>query len=76
MLEKVYEMYDAMFKLWANTYVPRLIYRPSKWNKGDDELVYFQKSPDKKVSSKWIIGMVEQLPVGRDGKVRKVLIKY
>ena len=81
MLEKVYEMYDAMFKLWANTYVPRLIYRPSKWNKGDDELhigdlVYFQKSPDKKVSSTWIIGMVEQLPVGRDGKVRKVLIKY
>ena len=81
MLEKVYETYDAMFKLWANTYVPRLIYRPSKWNKGDDELhigdlVYFQKSPDKKVSSKWIIGMVEQLPVGRDGKVRKVLIKY
>jgi hypothetical protein len=81
MLEKVYEMYDVMFKLWANTYVPRLIYRPSKWNKGDDELhigdlVYFQKSPDKKLASKWIIGMVEQLPVGRDGKVRRVLVKY
>ena len=81
MLEKVYETYDAIFKLWASTYIPRLIYRPSKWNKGDDELhigdlVYFQKSPDKKLASKWIIGMVEQLPVGRDGQVRRVLVKY
>ena len=32
MLEKVYETYDAIFKLWASTYIPRLIYRPSKWN--------------------------------------------
>ena len=35
-LEKVYEMYDVLFKLWANTYVPRLVYRPSRWNKDDD----------------------------------------
>ena len=81
MLAKVYEMYDAMFKLWATTYVPRLIYRPSKWHSKDDELhigdlVYFQKSPDKKLGSKWMIGMVEQLPVGRDGKVRRVLVKF
>jgi hypothetical protein len=74
-------MYDAMFKLWADTFVPRLIYRPSKWNQDDEELhigdlVYFQKSPDKKLGSKWIIGMVEQLPRGRDGKVRRALVKF
>ena len=80
-LQKVYDMYQLFFKLWADTYVPKLIYRPSSWtNDGEElkigDLVYFQKSPDKKIGSKWIIGMVEQLPEGRDGKPRRVLIKY
>ena len=79
--EKVNEMYDGMFKLWADTYVPKLIYQPTKWNKDDLELhvgdlVYFQKEPDKKLPSKWIIGMVDELDRGRDGKVRRVFVKY
>ena len=81
LLKSVNELYDGMFKLWADTYVPKLIYQPSKWNKDDLELhvgdlVYFQKEPDKKMASKWIIGMVDELDRSRDGKVRRVIVKY
>ena len=81
LLKKINETYEAMFRLWSETYVPRLIYQPSKWNKDDHELnvgdlVYFKKSPDNKLGSKWIIGMVEELMKSRDGKVRRVLVKY
>ena len=60
LLKSVNEIYDGIFKLWADTFVPRLIYQPTKWNKDDLEvhvgdLVYFQKEPDKKLASKWII---------------------
>ena len=81
LLKNINDMYDGIFKLWADTYVPKLIYQPTKWNKDDQELhvgdlVYFQKEPDKKLPSKWIIGMIDELDRGRDGKVRKVIVKY
>ena len=81
LLKNVNEVYDGIFKLWADTFVPRLIYQPTKWNKDDLELhvgdlVYFQKEPDKKLASKWIIGMVDELDRSRDGKVRRVLVRY
>ena len=81
LLQQVNQLYDGIFKLWADSYVPKLIYQPTKWNKDDKELqvgdlVYFQKEPDKKLASKWIVGVVDQLDRSRDGKIRKVIIRY
>ena len=81
LIDKVNEAYQSIFKLWCDSYVPRLIYQPSKWNKDDvtlnkGDLVYFKKEPDKKLSSKWIIGMIEDILPGRDKKNRKVIVKY
>ena len=81
LLQQVNQLYDGIFKLWADSYVPKLIYQPTKWNKDDKELqvgdlVYFQKEPDKKLASKWIVGVVDQLDRSRDGKIRKVVIRY
>ena len=80
MVAKVNETYQALFKVWADTYVPKLIYAP-KWHKDDSnlkpgDLVYMKKSPDNKLESKWVIGIVEQAVPGRDGKVRRVIVKY
>ena len=66
--------------MWADVYVPKLIFAP-KWYKDDEslkegDLVYMKKSPDTKLCSKWVIGIVEQLIHSRDGKVRRVVVKY
>ena len=81
LIDKVNEAYQSIFRLWCDTYVPRLVYQPSKWNRDDvilhkGDLVYFKKEPDKKLSSKWVIGMVEEILQGRDKKNRKVIVKY
>ena len=81
MIDKVTDLYKGIFRLWADTYVPRLIYRPSKWNKDDEnlkkgDLVYFKKDPGTQLSSKWVIGMIDEVLVSRDGKARKVAVKY
>ena len=80
LLDKVNETYQGMFKLWADVYVPKLIYQP-KWYKDDEDLsegdlVYMQKESDNLLGSKWIIGIVEQIIPSRDGKVRRVIVKY
>ena len=80
LLEKVNETYKGLFKLWADVYVPKLVYQP-KWYKDDKDLnegdlVYMQKAADNVLSSQWIIGMIEQVIRSRDGKVRRVLVKY
>ena len=61
-------------------YIPKLIYRP-KWHKDEEnlqerDLVYFQKDPDNPLGSKWVMGLVDQVIRSRDGKVRRVIIKY
>ena len=57
LLQQINKTYDGIFKLWADSYVPKLIYQPTRWNKDTEELhvgdlVYFQKEPDKKLASK------------------------
>ena len=66
--------------MWADVYVPKLIFAP-KWYKDDKDLkkgdlVYMKKSPDNKMDSAWVVGVVEQVIPSRDGKVRRVIVKY
>ena len=80
LLQKVNDTYQGLFKLWSNVYVPKLVYQP-KWHKDDKDLkegdlVYLQKDPDNPLGGKWIMGVVDQIIRSRDGRVRRVIVKY
>ena len=79
LLEHVEKLYSGWFKIFKDTVVPRLIQQP-KWFKVDQhlkekDLVYFQKS-ESALSSPWTVGEVDQVVVGRDGFIRRAIIKY
>ena len=79
MLDKVDKVYKALFRLWKDCYVPKLMYKP-KWFKSDvdivvGDLVYFIKKKGN-LESKWTMGMVESVDRGRDGVIRAAVIKY
>lgn len=79
LLEHVEKIYSGWFKIFKDTVVPRLIHQP-KWFKIDQDLkekdiVYFQKS-ESALGSTWTIGEVDQVIVGRDGLIRRAIIKY
>ena len=78
-LSKVCELYDSWFKVWAESMVPKLMFRP-KWFKTDKELsegdlVYFPRT-ESSIDSRWIMGIVESLTRGRDELIRVVNIRY
>ena len=79
MLKVVDEVYKTWFRLWRDTYVPKLMFKP-KWFKTDrdllvGDLVYFVKK-DGALDNKWTMGMVESVDKGRDGVIRKATVKY
>ena len=79
LLDRVENMYDAWFKIWQETVVPKLIFQP-KWYMSDrdlqeEDIVYFQKK-EGHLDSKWTVGRVDQVVRGRDGRIRKVIIRY
>ena len=79
MVEKVVKAYEAWFKVWSESYIPKLLFRP-KWFKDDSDLkigdiVYFQKS-ESELGSNWILGMIADIDRSRDGLIRKVTVKY
>lgn len=79
LLEHVEKLYSGWFKIFNDTVVPRLVQQP-KWFKVEEHLqekdiVYFQKS-ESALGSPWIIGEVDQVIVGRDGFIRRAIIKY
>ena len=79
MVEKVVKAYEAWFKVWSESYIPKLLFRP-KWFKDDSDLkigdlVYFQKS-ESELGSNWIFGMIAGIDRSRDGLIRKVTVKY
>ena len=79
MVEKVDKMYQAWYKLWRDSVVPKLILKP-KWFKTDEhlqpgDLVYYEKDSGK-TTSPWVMGMVQQVERGRDGLVREATIVY
>ena len=79
MVERVEKSYKAWYKVWYDTFVPKLLFRP-KWFKDEcdlkvGDLVYFQKS-ESELSSNWTLGMIAELERSRDGLIRKAKIKY
>ena len=80
MVEKVEELYDAWFRVWQDSVVPKLMFQPKWHNKDCDltegDLVYFQKEGDSQLDNQWTIGKVDQVVRGRDHKIRRVIVKY
>ena len=79
-LKVIADMYDAWFKIWRDTYVPKLMHQPIWFRTDRDllegDLVYFVKRESEVGDAKWTLGMVEELHRGRDGIIREVVIKY
>ena len=78
-LAKVCETYDSWFKIWSECMVPKLLFQP-KWFKTEEslkvkDLVYFPKE-DTNLSNKWIMGIVDKLEHGRDGRIRRLWVRY
>ena len=79
LMKNVEDIFDAYFKLWNTSCVPKLIPQP-KWFNMDkdlkvDDVVYFQKD-EADFSSKWMIGQVDSIVRSRDGIVRRANIRY
>ena len=79
LMVKVEQAYDAFFKIWNATMVPKLIPQP-KWFKDSPELkpgdiIYFQKT-ENELSSDWTVGQVHYVTRSRDGVIRRVCVKY
>ena len=79
LMEKIEKAYEAFFRIWNETMVPKLM-KLNKWydNKGMlnvGDVVYFQKVEDD-LASNWIMGMIEDVVKSKDDVVRKVSIKY
>jgi hypothetical protein len=79
MLGEIQDKYEAWYKIWCEVYVPKLMAQKNNFkNSRDlqvDDLVYYQKS-ESELSSPWIMGKVDQIIRGRDGVIRRVIIKY
>ena len=75
-VENTYKMWFNIFK---ETVVPRLIHQPKWFRKNvdlkEEDVVYFQKEQNN-ISSEWKVGVIDQLVRGRDGFIRRVLIRY
>ena len=82
MMEKVGSTYEAWFKVWRDTWVPKLMHAP-KWFKNQvdldtGDLVYFQRTANELGSkySKQTVGEVAELERSADNKIRRVWVKY
>ena len=80
MVERVMKAYEAWFKIWSDSYIPKLLFKP-KWFQDDKDLkigdlVYFQKSETELGGGTWNFGMISGLERGRDGLIRKAVVKY
>ena len=76
---KVQETYDLWAKCWATSYVPLILSR-QKWHEADDNLhpndiIYF-KLEDSLLKPTWRLRKVENVNLGRDGRVRDVTLAY
>ena len=68
-VEAVENIYDAWFRIWHESYLPKLICKP-KWFKTDEDLqecdlVYFMKS-ESKLSNEYTMGRVDHVIAGKD----------
>ena len=79
MLSDIQKKYETWFRIWLNSYVPKLLTVKRYFKSGRDlaptDVVYFQKDKGG-LGSPWTMGIVDQIIRGRDGKIRRVIIKY
>ena len=79
MLSQIQEKFEAWYKVWAEVYVPKIMAQKRGFkNDRDlavDDLVYYKKS-ESELGSPWVIGRVDQIIRGRDGVIRRAVIKY
>ena len=81
MMDKVKETYEAWFRVWRDTWVPKLIRAPKWYNStGDldvDDLVYFKRVASELGHSEdgWVLGQVDKVERGDDSKIRRVWIR-
>ena len=78
-LKKVQQTYDAFYRIWNTSVVPKLVPQP-KWYKDSPEVkvddVVFFKKVENELSSEWTVGQVDSVVRGRDGAVRRVTVRY
>ena len=79
MLGDIQGKYEAWYKIWLETYVPKLMMTKKGFKNSRDlaknDIVYFQKE-EGALSSPWSMGVIEQIVRGRDGVIRRVVVKY
>ena len=79
MLGQIQEKFEAWYKVWAEVYVPKIMAQKRGFkNDRDlavDDLVYYKKR-ESELGSHWVIGRVDQVIRGRDGVIRRAVIKY
>ena len=72
-LEVIGKTYDVWFKIWRDTYFPRLIHQPIWFKTHFDlvvgDLVNFLKRDSAVGDAKWTMGMVEDINRGRDSNI-------
>ena len=78
-LQQHKELYEAWFRAWLISYVPHLMFQP-EWFKSDrdpkvGDVVLFLKS-NKEFNKQYQYGVISDLKVSRDGKIRQVEVEY
>jgi hypothetical protein len=73
------DIFRLWFESWLISYVPTLIRQP-KWFKSDQDtkvgdVILFLKS-DKSFERQYQYGLVKNVVIGRDGKVREIEVEY
>ena len=79
-LKKVQDTYEAFYRIWNVTMIPKLLSQP-KWYKDGEEIklndiVYFKKQHYNELSEEWTLGQVYTLVKSKDGVVRRVTVRY
>ena len=78
-LSDIQGKYESWFKIWSEVYVPKLMIQKKGFKNDRDleveDLVYFRKR-EGELTSSWMLGKVEQVMRGRDGIIRRAIIKY
>ena len=73
------DLYEAWFRAWLISFVPSLMFQPKWFNSDRDpkigDVVLFLKS-EKTFDRQYQYGIISDLKVSRDGKIRQVEVEY
>ena len=79
LLDRVREVYESWYRIWSQTYIPKLLFRPKWWSEESDlnegDIVLFRKK-ESVLEHEWTYGRIDQLILGRDGKARRAIVQY